>query len=113
MALIHRTLALGIVPLAALILFQVFSPTTSRTIQHAILLYLSKTPLSNVFPGNLPPPSETPLFIAAMIQWSHVEKVASVALALAELGYLITFITARVFQDHIRKLHPNIQFVPM
>ncbi|KAF2731913.1 UDP-Glycosyltransferase/glycogen phosphorylase [Polyplosphaeria fusca] len=48
--------------------------------------------------------------MAATSHWSHVEKVGAIALELAQLGYPITFITGRVFEDYGKNLHPNIKF---
>ncbi|KAF2646682.1 UDP-Glycosyltransferase/glycogen phosphorylase [Massarina eburnea CBS 473.64] len=48
-----------------------------------------------------------------MTQWSHVEKIAAIAVELAALGYPITFIVGRTFQNHIVNLHPNIKFLPL
>jgi len=113
MSLTRRILGICVVPLLAIVLFQTFSTTAPRSIQNAVQPYLSKLPFGLSIPEPVPPPSETPLIVTAMMEWSHVEKIASVAVALAELGYPITFITARIFQSQISTLHPNIHFSPM
>jgi UDP:flavonoid glycosyltransferase YjiC (YdhE family) len=113
MSLIRRVLGFCLVPLLALVTYQSLSAEQFQSINNAIQPHLSKLPFGITIPGALPPPSETPIFISAMMEWSHVEKIASVAVALAELGYPITFITARVFSSHISGLHPNIQFAAL
>lgn len=57
--------------------------------------------------------SETPVFVTSTTLWSHVEKIAAIALELAELGYPVTFISGRIFEKHVTQLHPNITFEPM
>ncbi|KAH7357486.1 hypothetical protein BKA66DRAFT_246550, partial [Pyrenochaeta sp. MPI-SDFR-AT-0127] len=59
------------------------------------------------------PRSETPVFVTSTTLWSHVEKIAAIALELAELGYPVTFIAGRIFEKHVTQLHPNITFAPM
>jgi hypothetical protein len=114
MAFIHRVLFLGLVPLVALFAFRSHSPDTLRNVWDVILPRPGgNLPSHNsVFPGNLPR-SETHVFISAITHWSHFEKIAKVAVAVAELGYPITFITGRIFEQEASSLHPNIRFYPL
>lgn len=93
-----------------LLAFQHFSPETFASFQDAVQPYVSRTPLSHFLAESLPARSETPIFITSTTHWSHVEKIAAIAVELAQLGYPITFITGRVYQEYISKLHPNIEF---
>ena len=102
MAFGSRLLILAIVPLVTLIAFRSYIPDYD--------LYSS---LSNKVLDNLPPRWETPIIVSAFTHWSHYEKVAKVALVLAELGYPITFVTGRVFEKDATKLHPLITFQPL
>jgi hypothetical protein len=114
MASIHRVLFLGLVPLVAMLAFQLHSPDTLRNVCDAILPHpgCSLPYHDPVIVGNLPR-SETHLFISAITHWSHFEKIAKVAVAVAELGYPITFITGRIFEQEASSLHPNIKFYPL
>jgi hypothetical protein len=114
MAVVHRVLSLGLVPLIALIAMQLYSPNILRDAWNVLLPYLGGSlPYHDpVFPGN-PPRSDTPLFISSITHWSHFEKIAKVAVAVAELGYPITLITGRIFEDKASALHPNIKFHPL
>ncbi|KAF2191997.1 glycosyltransferase family 1 protein [Zopfia rhizophila CBS 207.26] len=51
--------------------------------------------------------------MACTTHWSHIEKVAAIAVSLAQLSYPITFITGRTFENHISNLHPNIKYAPI
>ncbi|KAH7071542.1 hypothetical protein BKA63DRAFT_419549 [Paraphoma chrysanthemicola] len=57
--------------------------------------------------------ADTPLIVTAFPHWSHYEKIARIAVALADLGYPITFITGRVFEQEVGNLHANITFQPI
>ncbi|ORY19146.1 hypothetical protein BCR34DRAFT_472350 [Clohesyomyces aquaticus] len=109
----QRILSLGFVPIVALFALQYFSPETFGSFQDAIHPYISNTPLSHFFPDLLPPRQEIPIIISSTTHWSHVEKVAKIALVVAELGYPVTFITGKAHEDHVKNLHPNITFSPM
>jgi hypothetical protein len=83
------------------------------SLQTAMQPYLHNLPFGDSGTELLSPRSSTPLIISATPEWSHVEKIASVAVALAELGYPITFIVVRKFAAQVSALHPNIHFAPM
>jgi UDP:flavonoid glycosyltransferase YjiC (YdhE family) len=110
MAFIQRLFSLGFIPIIAIFALQMFSPDTFHAFQEAVQPYISGTPLSHFFPASNPPRSETPLIIASTTHWSHFEKIAAVAVELATLGYPITFLTGRIFEDATNKLHKNIKF---
>ncbi|KAF2113514.1 hypothetical protein BDV96DRAFT_647777 [Lophiotrema nucula] len=110
MAFIQRLLSLGFVPIVALLALQIFAPVQFHTFQEIIDPYIANTPLSHFLPSTIPLRSETPIFIASVTHWSHLEKIAAIAVELASLGYPITFLTGRIFENHVSKLHPNIKF---
>jgi hypothetical protein len=114
MAIIQRSLGLALLPVFALLILQTLYPDSLRTVQEAVQPYLINTPLfRGLITEQLPARSETPLVVAAVAHWSHYEKIAKIAIVLADLGYPITFITGRIFQDDVEKLHPNITFWPI
>jgi hypothetical protein len=113
MAFAHRVLSFCILPLVAFIIYQSSSTALFGSLQTAVQPYLLQLPFGVPHTEPLVPRSSTPLIISATPEWSHVEKIASVAVALAELGYPITFIAVRRFAAQISALHINIQFSPM
>jgi hypothetical protein len=114
MAFIQRVHFLGLMPLVALFALQLYSPGSLRNVWDTILPHpAGSLPYHDpVIAANLPR-SETHLFISAITHWSHFEKIAKVAVAVAELGYPITFITGRIFEQESSSLHPNIKFYPL
>ncbi|KAH7413707.1 hypothetical protein DE146DRAFT_749908 [Phaeosphaeria sp. MPI-PUGE-AT-0046c] len=113
MAFAQRLLASAFLPVLAIFLAQLIYPDTIHSIQQVIGPYVADIPLfSTLLAEPLPSRSETPLVFSAFAHWSHYEKVAKVAVALAGLGYPITFITGGIFEDDVKSLHPNITFVP-
>lgn len=102
MALNERLLILAIVPLVALIALQVYHPS-----------YLQLSTITFFFSEELPDRSDTPIVVSAFTHWSHYEKVAKLAVILAELGYPIIFITGRLFAKDVQSLHPRIAFHPL
>lgn len=112
MGIVQRLLSFGFVPILALFALQFYSPDTFHAFQDAVQPYVSNTPLSHFLPYPLPHRSEIPLFVTSTTHWSHVEKIAAVAVELADFGYPVHFITGRVFEEHISNLHPNIKFIP-
>jgi hypothetical protein len=114
MTFIQRTLFAGLIPVIVFIACQLYLPGSLHDAWDALLPYLGGSlPYHDpVFSGN-PPRSETHLFISAITHWSHFEKIAKVAVAVAELGYPITLITGRIFEKEASSLHPNISFYPL
>ena len=102
MAFFSRLLTVAIVPLIALVALQFYVPD-----------YLQSTGLTHLFSKNLPARSDTPIVISSFTLWSHYEKVAKLALVLAEIGYPIIFITGRIFEKDVTNLHPLITFQPL
>ncbi|KAJ4377503.1 hypothetical protein N0V83_000328 [Neocucurbitaria cava] len=94
--------------MAPLIALQTFVPGALHHVQDIFQQYTGTvemtTPLSR---------SETPLIISAITHWSHFEKIAKIAVSLADLGYPITFITGRIFEKEASSLHPNITYFPL
>ncbi|CAO2647449.1 Nn.00g083710.m01.CDS01 [Neocucurbitaria sp. VM-36] len=113
MALLQRLLSIGLVPLIALVALQLFAPGTLRGVQDALQQYASTTITRDTGPTTVLARSETPLIISAITHWSHFEKIAKVAVTLADLGYPITFITGRIFETETLSLHPNITYFPL
>jgi hypothetical protein len=112
MANIQRLLALAFLPIIVLIISQTLYPDSIRTIQHAVQPYLDYVPLfRDLFAEKLVSRSETPLVVTAFPHWSHYEKLAKIAIVLADLGY--PFITGRIFENEAKALHPNITFWPI
>lgn len=109
----RRILSLVIVPLMSLAIFRLYSRETFLAFQDAIHRSATDTLLGRILPRSLPPRSEIPLYVTSQTHWSHIEKVTAIALGLAELGYPVTFITGRVFEDYVTSLHPNIKFSAM
>ncbi|KAF1836052.1 UDP-Glycosyltransferase/glycogen phosphorylase [Decorospora gaudefroyi] len=110
MAFIHRVITFGLIPIIALIALQLYSPETFHNARAIFQPYISS---SRIRTFDSLPRSETRLFISAVTHWSHFEKIAKVAVALAELGYPITLITGRIFKNEASSLHPNITFYPL
>jgi hypothetical protein len=114
MAIIQRLLALAFLPVIALLISQTLYPDSMHVIHATIQPYIVDTLLFRALVGEkLPPRAETPLVFTAIPHWSHYEKVAKIAVGLAELGYPITFITGGIFEDDVKKLHQKITFKPM
>lgn len=113
MALTQRLLASAFLPVITFFLAQLYYPDVIAGTREAVQPYVADIPLfSTLLAEPLPPRSETPLVFSAVAHWSHYEKVAKVAVALADLGYPITLITGGIFEDDVNSLHPNITFVP-
>jgi hypothetical protein len=114
MAFIQRVHFLGLMPLVALFALQSYSPGSLRNVWDTILPHpAGSLPYHDPVIAAHLPRSETHLFISAITHWSHFEKIAKVAVAVAELGYPITFITGRIFEQESSSLHPNIKFYPL
>jgi hypothetical protein len=106
MAPIQRVLSWVIVPVLALLTFRIFLPGYFQT--------LRINPLSHTYVfENVLARSETPIVVSAFTHWSHYEKVAKLAVVLAELGYPVIFITGRMFEENVTGLHPRITFHPL
>lgn len=113
MAFTQRLLASAFLPVLAFLLARFYYPDATYHVRSALQPYVAVYPLFAALVAEpLPPRSETPLVFSAVAHWSHYEKVAKVAVALADLGYPITFITGGIFEDDVKSLHPNITFVP-
>jgi hypothetical protein len=112
MGFFQRLASFSLVPIVALLALQLFAPEKWHELHDVLEPYLTGTAFSHIFPHPLPPRSQTPILITATTQWSHVEKVAAIAMELATLGYPITFLTGRIFEKEISNLHRNIKFVP-
>lgn len=110
MAFIQRLLLLGLLPVIALVSLQVFFPATLRDIQDVFQVWSGPTATHQL--SSLPR-SDTPLIMSAFTHWSHYEKIAKIAVVLAEIGYPITFVTGRLFENEVTNLHPNIKFFPL
>jgi hypothetical protein len=111
MAVTQRLLALAFLPVLALLLSQTFYP---NSLQNKIQYYVTGIPLLQALVSEkLPSRSDTPLVVTAFPHWSHYEKIAKIATALAEIRYPITLITGRIFGDEVKALHPNIAFWPI
>lgn len=92
----------AIVPLIALVTLQNYVPD-----------YLQLPSLAFPFFKTLPARSDTPIVVSAFTHWSHFEKVAKLALVLAEIGYPVIFVTGRIFEKDVLGLHPRITFHPL
>ncbi|KAJ4993422.1 udp-glucuronosyl udp-glucosyltransferase [Stagonosporopsis vannaccii] len=101
MVLNQRILVLAIVPLITLVALQSYLHS-----------YFYPSSIMALFGGKLPDRSETPIVVSAVTHWSHYEKIAKVAVVLANLGYPIIFITGRIFEKDVQSLHPRISFHP-
>jgi UDP:flavonoid glycosyltransferase YjiC (YdhE family) len=112
MSPLQRVLAIGVVPILALLTLHFFSPTTTSNLQDIVRLYARGTFIERLLPSTPTPRSSIPLIITCITHWSHLDKIASVAYELATLGYPITFLTGRVFEKQISSIHPNIKFSP-
>lgn len=112
MAFLQRLFLLSLAPLLAFFALREYSPETLQTFETALRSYVADTPLSQYLSDPLLPPSELPLLFSSVPQQSHVEKIAPIAVALAELGHPVTFICGRVFENYVSSLHPNIAFQP-
>jgi hypothetical protein len=111
MAFFQRLLALAFLPVIALLISQTFYPNSIKSIQNALQPYIADIPLLRTMVADtLPPRSEIPLVVTAIPHWSHYEKVAKIAVGLAELGYPVTFITGAIFEADVKKLHSGIAF---
>ena len=113
MSFVQRTLSLAIIPIASLLVLRVIYPDGFQALQEVAQPYITNTHFTHFFPSSQPSRSELPLFFTAVTQGSHVDKIAIMAVETAKLGYPITFVTGRVFEDKISKLHPNIKFSPL
>jgi UDP:flavonoid glycosyltransferase YjiC (YdhE family) len=112
MIFLQRLVMIYLFPLLALFATHAHSLDFVQPLQDVIGSYISGTPFASLFSDPLPPRSEIPLIMTATTHWSHLEKIATIAVELAELGYPIRLICGRVFETYISSLHPNIDFVP-
>ncbi|KAJ4293461.1 hypothetical protein N0V90_008744 [Kalmusia sp. IMI 367209] len=112
MAFFQKLFFFALAPLIALIALREYSPETINAFEDVLRPYLSSTPLAQFFSEQLPPRSEIPLLFSSVTHQSHIEKIGPMAVALAELGYPITFICGRVFEEYVTNLHPDIKFYP-
>jgi hypothetical protein len=111
MAFFQRLLALAFLPVIALLISQTFYPSSIQSIQNALQPYIADIPLfRTLIADTLPPRSETPLVVSTIPHWSHYEKIAKIAVGLAELGYPVTLITGAIFEADVKKLHSGITF---
>ena len=103
----------GLVPAIATIVILFLFPDSYGYFQNTgnLLLKAFTSHLSTSFVAT--PRSATPLVISAVTHWSHFEKIAKVAVVLANLGYPITLVTGSVFEKEAWSLHPNITFYPL
>jgi hypothetical protein len=114
MSSFQRIISIALVPIIALIAVQTYYPNFLNDPVGSAQLYAENIPIVHRYlVGTTASRSETPLVITAFAHWSHYEKVSKVAVALAELGYPITFITGQIFENDVKSLHPNISFVPI
>lgn len=111
MAFFQRLFLFAFAPLVAFITLREYSPDSFRAFDDAIQSYIGGTPLSQYFTEPLPARSEIPLLVSSISHQSHFEKVGVIAAALADLGHPVTFITGKVFEEAVAKLHPNIEFI--
>ncbi len=111
MAVIQRLLVLGLIPILAFSSLQIFFPAVLKDFQNALQPYLADKPFD--YSSGALPRSKTPLVVSVIDHYSHWEKTASVAKALADLGYPITFITGNGAKELTENLHPNIKFTPL
>jgi hypothetical protein len=111
MALFQGLLALAFLPVVALLISQALYPNSIQSVQDAVMPYIADISIFHtLIAETIPPRSEIPLVVSTIAHWSHYEKVAKIATALAELGYPVTFITGGIFEDDVKKLHPGITF---
>lgn len=103
MAFLQRLLFLGLPILIALL--SLYSPELFRNVGDSVQSYIAKYRAEPQ-----PLPSEIPVLVSSVSHQSHVEKVGPIAVALAELGHPVTFITGKVFEDYVTSLHPNVGF---
>jgi hypothetical protein len=115
MASFQRVLAFAFafIPVIGLLTLQTWYPAVLQQAQLAIQPYVTNSPLASFFAETPLSRSETPLVFTAVTHWSHYEKIAKIAVVVADLGYPITFVTGRVFEDDVKALHPNITFYPL
>jgi hypothetical protein len=115
MASLQRVLALAFafIPVIGLLTLQAWYPAVLQQAQLAIQPYVANSPLATFFAETPLSRSETPLVFTALTHWSHYEKIAKIAVVVADLGYPVTFVTGRLFEDDVKALHPNITFYPV
>jgi hypothetical protein len=114
MSFFQRIISIALVPIIALIAVQTWSPNFLNDPVGSAQLYAENIPIVHRYlVGTTPSRSETPLVITAFAHWSHYEKVSKVAVALAEFGYPVTFITGQIFENDVNSLHPKISFAPI
>ncbi|KAF2023082.1 UDP-Glycosyltransferase/glycogen phosphorylase [Setomelanomma holmii] len=114
MTFAQRLLVLAILPVLALLSVQAWYPSALESFGDALLPYGLEIPIFRGFLHDQPLlRSETPIVITAFPHFSHWEKIAKIAVALAEVGYPITFITGRIFEEETKQLHSNIVFQPI
>ncbi|KAL1653330.1 hypothetical protein SLS61_004207 [Didymella pomorum] len=101
MAFPQRLLLWAAVPLVVLLTLQIYAPG---------YLHLE---LRRLIFNPLPARSDTPIIVSAFTHWSHFEKIAKVAVVLAELGYPVIFVTGRIFEKDLINLHPKISYHPL
>ncbi|KAF2827099.1 UDP-Glycosyltransferase/glycogen phosphorylase [Ophiobolus disseminans] len=108
------TFVLAFLPIIAYVTLQSQYLVHFDNLQRSVQPYVADKSFLRAFVGEqIPPRSATPLVVTAFAHWSHYEKIAKVAVALADIGYPITFITGRIFEDNFKKLHPQISFHPI
>ncbi|KAH7353160.1 hypothetical protein BKA66DRAFT_553835 [Pyrenochaeta sp. MPI-SDFR-AT-0127] len=108
----QRLLSLALVPIIALLVLQILSPNVFQNAHTFLQPYISSTSPRH-HKDLIPSRFETPLIVSAFPHWSHYEKIAKIAVILADLGYPITFITGRIFEKEASNLHPNITYYPL
>ncbi|KAH7079785.1 hypothetical protein FB567DRAFT_129041 [Paraphoma chrysanthemicola] len=114
MTFTSRLLVFAVFPILALLSLQAWYPTVLRDIENVVLPLITNVPFSrNLSIPGPPLRADTPLIVTAFPHWSHYEKIARIAVALADLGYPITFITGRIFEQNVGSLHANITFQPI
>ena len=101
MAFPHRLLLWAAVPLIVLLTLQAYAPEYLRLDLRRLLF------------ESLPARSDTSIIVSAFTHWSHFEKIAKVAIVLAELGYPVIFVTGRIFEKDVTNLHPKITYFPL
>lgn len=106
-------IAFAFIPVIGLLTLQAWYPAVLQEAQLAIQPYVANSPLASLFAE--PPLSRfnTPVVFTALTHWSHYEKIAKIAVVVADLGYPVSFITGSIFEDDAKALHPNITFYPM
>lgn len=97
-------LLLALLPIVFLAL-QNYSPDSLPPKTHALLSFIFPTGATT------PHRSQTPIIIASVPAWGHLEKVSVIAASLKARGYPITFITGAAFRAPIAAL--GVDFEPL